>query len=413
MTLPQQAHQTSKEHNMLSPGDHVLIGLSGGADSVALLHWLCAICEEFQLTLIVVHVNHGLRGAASDHDEQFCRDLCAKLGKMFHVKHFDIAARAKAQGMGLEEAGREARYAFFDELCKSAPQATKIALAHTLSDRAETFLLNVARGAALRGLCSIPPTRGRIIRPLIDCTRAQVEAYCTANGLDYCTDSTNQNNSYRRNYIRNEVLPKLNWNADSLRRMFAALMEDETYLQQQASQLAQDEILTVPPPLKNRALRQMLVDTGREPSQARMQELEKQLYAQPAGPAFLPPAVNRALKITHFTNNSPDIHKQGLANCLDYDTIVGVARESRRKPGDCMRLVNGVGSKSFKKLCQERGIAPAAREHLLVLRDDAGLVWMEGFGCAHRCRVTKQSQRVVKVTVEESASGGTDNAGID
>jgi len=306
MTLLQQARKA-----MLSPGDHVVIGLSGGADSVALLHWLCAMREELAIVLTAAHINHGLRGAQSDADEQFCRDLCAKWQVPLQIKHVKFEKFT-------EDAGRNARYAFFASF-----GGGKIALAHTLSDRAETFLLNIARGTTLRGLCSIPPRRQlqianckleiEIIRPLIDCTREQVEQYCEEHALDYCTDSTNKDNTYRRNYVRNEVLPLLAWNPEHLRRMFAALELDEIYLQEQAVQL--DDVLQAPLPLKHRALRKMLADAGREPSQARMQELEKQLSSP------------------KFTKRLRQIHKHGLANSKSCDTIECDVLKSLRTGG--------------------------------------------------------------------------------
>jgi len=288
-TLTQQAQQTLQHYKMLRPGDHVVVGLSGGADSVALLHWLCSVRGEFQLRFTAVHVNHGLRGEESEQDEAFCRQLCEQWQLPLQVKRVAFASFT-------EEAGRNARYAFFESIGGS-----RIALAHTLSDRAETFLLNVARGTALRGLCSIPPVRGQIIRPLIDCTREQVEDYCAAHGLGYRTDSTNTDTSYRRNYIRSEVLPLLHWQPEHLRRMFAALEADEAYLSEQAGRL--EDVLAAPEPLKNRALRMMLATAGREPTQARMHELEKQISS---------PKFTKKLRV---------IHKHGLANAEGYDTI--------------------------------------------------------------------------------------------
>jgi len=389
MILSGQAQLTTQHHSMLSPGDYIIVGLSGGADSVALLHWLCSIREELKLNLTAAHVNHGLRGQESDDDEAFCRALCEQWQVPIEVKRANFMRFT-------EEAGRNLRYNFFTELAAIAPKATKIALAHTLSDRVETFLLNIARGTALRGLCSIPPVRQNIVRPLIDCTRTQIEGHCAAHGLDYRIDSTNSDNTYKRNYIRNEVVPRLNWEPGQLRRMFRALEADEAYLAQQAQAL--EDILSAPEPLKNRALRQRLAEQGREPSLARLKELEKQMRAHTAGTVkqTCPPSSHN-FKITELTEILPE---KDLANCLDYDTIEGVARFAARQPGDRMHLCNGAGRKSFKKLCQERGISPAVRGHLHVLRDDAGLIWIEGMGCAHRCRVTEETKRVVKIILE-------------
>jgi len=416
-SLVVQVLETAKHYAMLSPGDSIVAGLSGGADSVALLHWLCSLRNEHKLDLIAAHLNHGLRGEESDEDEAFCQALCEAWGVPLHVKLVNLSALTS----GIEEAGRNARYAFFADFNR------KIALAHTLSDRMETFLINAGRGSALRGLCSIPPVRQftmnneqlTIVRPLIECTRAQIEAYCDANSLAYRTDSTNFDTGYRRNRIRHEVMPLLGWEPEPLRRLFRSLEADEAYLSNQANAYEGD-VQDAPEAIKGRQLRNMLEEQGREPSQARMKELEKQIHAQPVGAAILPPApcdtppapvpsggknaapTPKTLRIAplpeNFTKNLLKISKEGLANCLDCDTIMGDIVAGRRLAGDRMRLCNGAGTKSFKKLCQERGVPPGARDQLLVARDDLGPVWIEGFGCAHRCRITEKTERAMKIS---------------
>ena len=392
--LAVQALETIGHYNMLSPGDVIVIGFSGGADSVSLVHWLCSMRKEYKLDLCAAHLNHGLRGQESDEDEAFCRALCDALGVPLHVKRIDLSSLTS----GVEEAGRNARYAFFAEFNR------KIALAHTLSDRAETFLMNVGRGSALRGLCSIPPVRGQVIRPLIECSRAQIEEYCAANNLSYRTDSTNADTGYRRNFIRNEVLPLLSWEAGPLRRMFRSLEADEAYLSIAAEQLEGD-IWDAPEALRGRLLRNMLEQQGREPSQSRMKELNKQMSVGVASRPPATPEIKKTLQTTpldeNFIKNLPKIPKEGLANCLDCDTIMGDIVAGTRTAGDRMRLCNGAGTKSFKKLCQERGIPPGEREQVLVARDSLGPVWIEGFGCAHRCRITENTKRAVRIAAVE------------
>jgi len=400
--LSVQALETARRYGMLSPGDAIVAGFSGGADSVALLHWLCSLREAYGFDLCAAHLNHGLRGGESDGDEAFCRELCESLSVPLRIKRVDL----RGLPSGVEEAGRDARYAFFGEFRR------KIALAHTLSDRMETFLMNAGRGAALRGLCSIPPVRQcathnaqcTIIRPLIECSRAQVEEYCAANHLSYRTDSTNFDTGYRRNHIRREVMPLLGWEPEPLRRMFRSLEADEAHLSREAEQYEGD-IVTAPEALKGRLLREILVRGGREPSQSRMKELAKQLKAPPAGEGDARRAggaCSKTFKIEPlpeiFIKNLPKTPKEGLANCLDCDTIENDLTAGRRLAGDRMRLCNGAGTKSFKKLCQERGIPPGAREELLVARDALGPVWIEGFGCAHRCRVTEDTKRAIKIS---------------
>jgi len=393
MNLTVQALATVKHYVMLSPGDAIVVGLSGGADSVALLHWLCALREEYKLDLCAAHLNHGLRGPEANEDEAFCKEFCANLNVPLHVRRVDLSGLAA----GVEEAGRHARYAFFDEFNR------KIVLAHTLSDRMETFLMNAGRGSALRGLCSIPPVRGQIVRPFIECSRAQIEDYCAENNLSFRTDSTNSDTGYKRNYIRNEIMPLLAWEAGPLRCMFRNLEADEAYLVAETEQYSGD-IKDAPEAIKGRILRNMLEEQGREPSQSRMKELEKQMHVEMHGSASPSKHIAKTLRIEplgeNFTKNLPEIPKEGLANCLDCDTIIGDIVAGRRLAGDRMRLCNGAGTKSFKKLCQERGIDPSARINLLVARDDLGLVWIEGFGCAHRCRITEKTANAIRLNAE-------------
>ena len=186
--------------------------------------------------------------------------------------------------------------------------------------------------------------------------------------------------------------------------MFAALEADEAYLSQAAADYDED-VLRAPEALRSRLLRNMLAEAGREPSRARMLELEKQLRAaKPFVPQARSEEPHRGCKTIRilplpadFTKDLPKMQKEDLANCLDCDTIVGNPVVSCRKAGDVMRPVNGAGTKSFQKLCQEHGIALGRRERLLLLRDDLGLIWMEDVGCAHRCRLTEQTAHAGKI----------------
>jgi len=398
-TLPQHAARTVRDYHMLPHGITIVAGLSGGADSVALLHWLHTAAQaKNPIYLTAAHLNHGLRGEESDQDEAFCTALCARLGIPLHVKRVDIAALAATEGIGIEEAGRSARYAFFEELAQQNP-GTKIALAHTLSDRMETMLLNMRRGAALRGLCSIPPVRALgdsavVIRPLIECSRAQVEAYCAEHHLDFRTDSSNFELTYRRNQIRLEALPALHLNDNAMRRMFRALEADEQFLLREAGRRSQEADL--PEPLQSRLRRQELVSSGIEPSAVRIQEAGNQKPKIEITPR------NVTVEFEYVTNSTENLTIRGLANCLDYDTMVGNLETGTRKPGDCMHLCNGAGTKPLKKLFQERDVPPGEREQRVILRDDAGIVWLEGFGCAHRCRVTSDTKTVLAVRLSES-----------
>lgn len=196
---------TIKSNNMLKKGDKVIVGLSGGADSVALLCVLQSLEKELGITLSAIHVNHCLRGEESDRDERFCAELCSEKGISFTAVRVDVNSYCDRHKTGTEEGARALRYSVFEQ----ADPAAKIATAHTLSDNAETVIMNLARGTALDGLCGIPPVRGRIIRPIIDCSRADVEKFLAEIGQDFVTDSTNLTDDYNRNRVRHNIIPLL------------------------------------------------------------------------------------------------------------------------------------------------------------------------------------------------------------
>lgn len=200
--------ETVREYRMLAPGDRVLCGLSGGADSVALLHLLLMLGREYPFEVLAVHVHHGIRGAEADRDEAFCKQLCRESGVSLFCEHADAPGYAAESGKNLEEAARCLRYAIFRKICAEAG-IDRIALAHHADDNLETVLLNLTRGSGLAGIRGIPPVRGSIIRPLLACKKADIAGYCEENGLSYVTDSTNADPSYARNFIRSSIVPLL------------------------------------------------------------------------------------------------------------------------------------------------------------------------------------------------------------
>ena len=160
------------KYNLLENNDTVAVALSGGADSVSLLHMLYSVKQKYNLTLYAIHINHMIRGAEADRDEEFCRKYCEKLSVKLFVKRIDVPNIAKDEKISTELCGRNVRYKAFDELSKEL--GCKIATAHTLSDNAETFMINLIRGTSLNGLCASPEKRDDIIRPLILCDRAYI-----------------------------------------------------------------------------------------------------------------------------------------------------------------------------------------------------------------------------------------------
>lgn len=194
---------------MLRNGDAVLVAVSGGPDSVALLHILAALAPQWALRLGVAHLHHGLRGTAADEDAVFVAALAARMGLPCHTQHTDVRAFARQRRLSLEDAGRRCRYAFFEATAVRGGY-TRIALGHQADDNAELVLMNLLRGSAGAGLAGIPPVRdGRVVRPLIALARTAVYAYLAAHDLSFRVDASNRDPAHRRNRIRHHLLPEL------------------------------------------------------------------------------------------------------------------------------------------------------------------------------------------------------------
>lgn len=226
--------ETIEKYDMLEETELVVVGFSGGADSVSLLYFLNDFIKNSNrnIEIIAVHVNHGLRGKEADRDENFAKEFCKNLGINLIVVHEDVKSLVLKNKISTEEAGRNVRYEAFKKY--SAGARSKIAVAHTLSDSCETMLFNLIRGTGPKGLCGIPSTRDNIIRPLISVTRAQVEDYCREKHLKYIHDSTNFGLDYTRNKIRLGIIPlikEINANfEESAKRLISIISESEDFL---------------------------------------------------------------------------------------------------------------------------------------------------------------------------------------
>jgi len=198
--------KTVVREKLIERNDKVLVGISGGIDSTALLFVLLEIQKEIDFNLGLGHVNHMLRGKESERDEQFVRKLAEELHLPFYLERIDIRNIAVQKGLSIQHAGREARYGFFNEIAKKHGY-NKIAIAHNLDDQIETFLLRAIKGTGLRGLTAIPIKRDAIIRPFLYTLRSDIAAYAAERKISFVEDSSNEKIVYERNYLRKEVLP--------------------------------------------------------------------------------------------------------------------------------------------------------------------------------------------------------------
>ncbi len=414
-----------RARELIPPGSGVTVALSGGADSVALLALLRACSDTLGLRLSAAHFHHGLRGPEADRDEAFCRSLCADWGIPLTVGRGDTGAHAAATGQSLETAARDLRYAFLE---RTAPEL--IATAHNADDNAETVLLHLIRGTGPRGLGGIPPKRGRIVRPLLGVTRAELLDWLTLQGIPHVEDSTNGADDCLRNRVRHRLMPLIRAEnprfTEAVGRAAALIRSEDAYLSRLAARAAEDcrdgagwscrGLLALEPVLRRRILLSMLEELGlQSPTEGCVRDLETLIAAQkPSAELTLPDGVrvhrsyDRLLlsapepapnlpetvlqvpgttvlpgglgKITclvtknlYFGQNNPNTF------ALKYDMICGHELHARgRRPGDRLRLSGG--SKSVKALMIDRKLPARSRDGIPVVTLEGTPVIVFGVG---------------------------------
>lgn len=421
-----------EKYNMLPEGSTVVAGVSGGSDSMAMLNILNSLKEEYGITLIAAHVNHGLRGETADRDERFVKEKCSEMGVECHILKADVSAAAKEKGLGFEECGRQIRYEFFNSLA----DGVIIATAHNLSDRTETFLFNFARGSALRGLCSIPAVRDNVVRPLIGCTKDEINAFCDENSIEYVTDETNSDIAYSRNRIRHNVVSQLREINPSFEknasRCIDSLNEDEAFLNSLAKNLvvgAETDggydakvLLESAPPVMKRALIMIAEECARVTPEYRSLEKIIEILKNSGSTQINGGVIARVRKgILDFPpessglgevyieteiinineiNNLQNISKQDLEYFLDYDKIHGRIFVRCREAGDRISLPARGCTKTLKKLFNELSVPPEKRDSIAVVADDEGLLILEGIGIDKRAAVTKETEKIMVVKIK-------------
>lgn len=423
-----------ERYNMPLRGKTVAVGVSGGADSMALLHVLIELKDELDIKIVVCHVNHGIRGESADRDEEFVVKACERLGVDCRVLKADVPDLAEKRHIGIEECGRKIRYDFFN----SVGGNVVIATAHTLSDRCETLLLNIARGASVKGLCSIPAVRGNIVRPLIDCTRDDIELYCAENSIEYVTDETNFDDIYSRNRIRLNVIPELKKLNPSVEKSFMRLISNA----EEESEFLNDFSLEIIEKIRTDggydakqlkdwhiAIRKRVIfeiinsETGLIPEAVHVGQIDKILgggRTEIIGDTIVE-VKNGILVINPKSEKIEDwecefdlseaetpfgkikaeiIHKKNLPSkhfvhnkVLDYDSIVGHAVLRNRRPGDKIKLAGSSCTKTLKKLFNEKHIEN--RNGVPVLADEFGICWVQGLGCADRCKIKPETDKIL------------------
>lgn len=451
LTTLERVRQTIEQYRMIDRKESVVVGVSGGADSMALLHILLTLQrqEGYPAQVLAAHVQHNLRGEESREDEAYVRKICREWDVELFVHQVDVAALAGKQKTGLEETGRQVRYAFFKEVAHTHDPC-RIATAHNRKDNMETVLLHLTRGSGLQGGCGIAPVRERLIRPLLFCSREEIETYCREKGIIYRQDSTNQDIVYSRNRIRKEVIPSLacinSRVEEAFLRFSQVIRQDNDYLQQQADQLlskAEEEahrysispLAAAHPAVTTRALQMM---ANRESCAAletvHLRQLQALLLQE--GAVTLPggrQAVSRGgwlwflpdkamlssplpvqigecyefcAKTYSFSilsleeyEKQKKVNKILLKNAMDYAMIHHSLYWRSRQEGDRYKPI-GRPTKTLKKLLNEIKVPVWNRDMWPVLCDQTGIVWVAGCGCDQRVAVTAATRKVLLIMVQ-------------
>lgn len=246
--LEKIALETIEKYNLISNNDHIIVGVSGGADSISLLHFLNKIKEKLSLKITAVHINHRMRGEESNEDNNFVIEFCKNLNISLKCFSYNIYSESKKLSLNVEETGRKYRYDSFQNVLKEE-NASKIAIAHNKNDNAETIIMRFFRGSGMKGLSGIPFKRNHIIRPFLNCTRNDIEKYCISNNLSYRNDSSNNMDIYTRNKIRLNLIPylkeKINPNiVDNLVNMSTIFKEENEFLDNIAKEALKNIIIS-------------------------------------------------------------------------------------------------------------------------------------------------------------------------
>ena len=451
------ARATVARHGMFADAAVVVVMVSGGADSVALLRLFADGTLAPGAAVSVLHVNHRLRGDASDGDEAFVRALCGTLGVACTVVSHDVAGYAASAGLNLEDAGRRVRYRFADEELDArcddagAPRsAGRIAVAHTADDRLETFLARLVSGSGATGLSSIAPVRGRVVRPLIDARRSAIVSFLGALGQDWREDATNADTTRERSWVRHELLPVIEERAPAFeqvaRRTMQVLAEDDALLQEMAEAFARDfahqdgealafnrqAMRTLSHPMARRTLRAGIVRTFPDASRMEFEHLEAlttgltdDAFARDLSFGLRAVAEYDTLRISRKDSVSP-VLAPGLLHCpgsvelgaagtmhvveaagpvatgpdrvsIDADAVSWPLVVDGPRVGDRMRPFGLSGTKKLSDLLVDMKVPQRLRAITPVVRDGGRIVWVAGVRLAEECRVTDATERVVDI----------------
>lgn len=439
------------KNNILEHGDSVILGVSGGADSVCMLYLLNSLKEELGIELTVVHVNHGIRGMEAERDAEFVEHISEELGVECKIFHIDIPAIAREKKMSEEEAGRIERYAVFESVAEEI-SANKIAVAHNLNDNSETVLFHLFRGSGLKGMTGIPVKRGKIIRPLLCLTRKEIEEYLEKNELNYCIDSTNKETEYSRNKLRLEILPYIKENinskaeehivntAQSLREVYDYIecQTNEAYEECVRNNIILNKAKDLPSVILNEVIRRwifkntgslkditaihigmvvsllnnnvskkieipysQIIKKGYEGIEFEEGENAKEIVQQ------ILLEDNKINQVEHFSVfvEESSINKENIPDLMytkwfDYDKINKLLLRNRQ-PGDYIIVDDKGSKKKLKDYFIDEKVPREKRDEILLLADGSHIVWIVGYRISEYFKITDETKNILKITYEE------------
>lgn len=446
-----------QKHQMIQPGDRIVLGFSGGPDSVVLLHLLLKYQKEIDFQLCALHVNHNLRGEEALRDAAFTKEFCEKRQVEYICVSRDVASLARTEKMSGEEAGRVARYEAFEEQ-KKVWNGNKIALAHHKNDEAETMIHHLCRGSGLTGMCGIYPVQHEKIRPLLCLERREIEQYLEEQQIPFVTDSTNNENEYTRNRIRHQVMEALEQGVnaktvehmastaadfrkieDYLGRTSSKLLNTYGYFQRDASHI-QEDFYMEEPVLVEYGLREAFrraAGSGRDLSRIQVEELTALGHKQ-VGKRVLLPGGFQALrtyegvsivkghkngKHTHekevllpipgevfwgsskittriLENLGQEIPQKSYTKWLNYDRIKGLLQLRNRKAGDYLVINRDGGCKKLKDYFIDSKIPREVRDDVPLITIGSQVLWAVGLRLSEAYKIDDYTKEILEITYE-------------
>ncbi|MFZ1682603.1 MAG: tRNA lysidine(34) synthetase TilS [Candidatus Zixiibacteriota bacterium] len=455
MEFTDRTHEYISSQSLIQPHDSVLVALSGGPDSVALLHVLAKLRKELRFSLGAVYVNHLIRVDAAAAEEKFCQKLCDKVKVRLHIVRENIPYLALVQKKGLEETGRDYRYKVFESMA-SHHGYTRVALGHHRDDQVETILFRIIRGTGPSGLQGMAARRGRIIRPLLSVTKADILAYLKKHRLTYCKDSSNESSEFSRNYIRNKLLPeireRLNPQVDqAILNLSEIISLEEEHLAQVTERAFDESVKTTtggkiqldlnrlegyPLWLRRRLLRFCLQKSSGStevalatvdrliqfnskrgkacslPNRVQATIVEDQLIligGKPIrfserlvpGKSAIVEQLRIKLKSTvaAYRTKKSKWRRQSTRVVMDVTKVAAPLVIRSIRAGDKFQPLGLRGTKKVSDYLTDRKVASLFRDEIPVVCDKEGIIWLVGFEIADRVKVADTTRKVLRLEI--------------